>query len=196
MTTRSNYTILGGVDEGFDIVSTLFKAGGELVTKGGEYKEAKDKEAKATKDSADDLKKSLDADALATSAGANALKDGASDADKLAYTLAATQQDINARGLSTDNQKKRAAAALDAVNKANAAWQKNSKDKAAENLVKAAQQTYAKTQNAVLVQQAGPVVAPKSSGSFFTKPVGVVVLVGGGLTLAGLIVLLVKMLKR
>lgn len=204
---RSNYTILGADTGGFDIAS-LFKAGGEIVQKGVDYDTAKKAEAKAVKDSADDLKKVLDADALATSSGANTLKDGATEADKLAYDLAATQQDIAARGLSQENQKKRGAAALDALNKANAAWQsalagKDEKAaKAAGWRVKAAQQTYAKTQNALLVQQAVvPLADRKSTGSWLTKPAigpvpGVVVLIGGTVTVAGLVALLVKLLRR
>lgn len=209
----NGYKVLIGA-EGAPDVSSWFKAGGELVQRGLDYRAQKEAESKAGKDTEAALTKVVTADRQATAANARALESGEAkspshDADAQALELASAAQDDAARGLSNDNQKKREQIAKDDLSKAVADWQKatSSKDaaatKAASYKVAAAKVTWGKAQNALMVAAAQPGAAglETHSRSWFTRPVlgplpGAVVLVGGAALGAGLLALVVKLVRR
>lgn len=171
------------------IISNIF----DMVKQGTQSvvaaKAQKDAANKAAGDSAAALNAAISADNVARDAIAKALISAAlsqpsASADQAAMTLALQTEDMAAVGLSSENQKKRADAALDALKKATANWQTASKDttsaKIASFSVQAAQQVYGKTQNMMLQQAAqvpGGVVqhqqemAKVPSQSWFTRPV-------------------------
>lgn len=209
-------TILGDGDSG-GIISDVF----DFLKKGTanviQAKQAKDAAEKATRDSAADLQNAIAADQMAKDALGKALvsedfKTSSAAADRLAANMALQAEDTAAAGLSTDNQKKRAAAAVAAVQKATQEWQAASagKDKSTARVkelwVQAAQQIYAKTQNAMIAQAANlpggiqqqaqtPPAPPPQS--WFSRPVlgpipGGVVAAGGATILATIIAILLK----
>lgn len=195
-----------------DMIPMLAAGAGELVKKGVEYKQQEEAQAAKTKSSSEALQAVLNADALATQTAATAMlsaeaKLPSMQADILAATQTGAAQDAAAFGLSPENQKKRTEAASKAIEKATKEWQaalaaKNvAKAKIAEFKVKAAQLTYAKTQNAAMVAQvqSGQMPMPPREENWLTRKSGplpnwawvliVLATLGGG---AALVVKLVR----
>lgn len=206
-------TILGEGAGWMDMLPGLFSAAGQGVSSLVEKKKADDALEKTTKDSEAALYAATSADQRAREALSKALfsedlKSPSASADRLAADMSLSAQDEAGRGLSPENCKKRSDAAKKALEKATNEWQAASagkdanKTKAKELGVRAAQQVYAKTQNALMVQasqfpgglaqqQAYLRQMQANQGSWFTRPVlgpvpGIGVLAGVGV-IAGVV---------
>lgn len=181
------YQILGdllGADAtevlGFDFAS-LFSAAGGLAQGAADWKAEKDKTDAAEKTSREAGNAAVSADIRATEARrlmllAELTKAPNLAASEAAWKLAAEAQDRAAEGLSADNQKRRADAARKALEDETSKWRKAAGDpnktKVAEAAVKAAKETYNKTQNALVVRQGQtPSLPTGPSESWLTRPV-------------------------
>lgn len=204
---RAGGHVLGDGSDTGGIVSNVFDFFKQGTANAIQSKQDKDAAAKATRDSAADLQAAKAADQIAKDALGKALvsedlKLPSASADRLAANMALSAEDIAASGLSPDNQKKRAEAAMAAVQKATAEWQAASagKDTATARVkelwVQAAQQIYAKTQNALISQAAtlpgGIQQMAQPSQSWVSKPV--LGPIPGGVVVGGIVAILATIL--